>query len=1214
MPKNRFSQLDLRRVALELDQRLSGYWINNIYDSDASDKVFFFKLTMPGKEKEQLVVESGVRFHTSQFVAEKSGAPSGFAMKLRKHLRSKRLLHIRQLGEDRVVDITFGLFDKPESQFHVMLELYAAGNVVLTDHAYTVLSLLRVFKDEEVRFAVGENYLTSLATFNRGSDGGDATASGERGSSSSAAIPVAAPVASSVSSAQLQAYLSSVLAAHVEAGHRIAAERAALAAEATGKGAGGQQKKAPKHGGAPQIKAALSSRGSPVNSLGPDLIEHCVLLAGFDASTRVDTSGALEAAAMERLARSFADNGTALIARLNDLSEPMGVLILEVPSAVEGTATVAAAAVAAIDSASGAAAALGAAAQAMPSVFYDRFEPMLLAQHGALPEQQLRRYGSLNDAVDEFFSKVDMHRHARAAQAQRRQAEKKVESIKQDQEKRVRELHDEVLHRELCARAITTAVQEVDRAILVVRSAVASGMSWSELDELVAAEKARGNPIAALIEKTKLDSNEVVLRLPNPDLLYATSASDSGGSTDRGSGSDSDSGSESSGSGSSDELMRSTGERRRKGKARPAQPQSVTVSVDINLSAYANVSAHFSTKKSAAVKVERTIEQSNKVLDDAERRFKAEMERHEAANKIKAVRIARRANWFERFRWFITSEGFLVLSGRDAQQNELIVKRFLRKAPHNDVYVHADVHGASSCIVRTPRPGVAVPPESLRQAGIMTVCQSSAWNAKIVTSAWWVSAEQVSKTAPSGEYLTTGSFMIRGKKNFLPPCRLELVFGFIFKLDETQESFEHRRGEWRAVGEVAAGLGEEHGDDGNRGEGNDEDHAEDRAEDQTEGQAEDQGEADAEADAVADAEGQGQGQGQEQGEAEDDGDSEEALAGPVGDSSTAGGPAPRASSPGRPIADASASSDDDLMRPGPRGGAAATTAASDGKKGGYVTAKERRQMKKGKSAGGAPESSLSLSTGKQPVKSAAPPPKPGPGTESNVRGKKGKLKKIKKKYAAQTEEDKRLAMAALGHKLLNESEGESGEGEGEVEQDQASQPRPPGAGGSPGSEQDKRTTTFAAAAAAATGAHGRQVKQQRGQQPPKAAAEEADEEPVDNAELNLRCFTSNPQPDDVILYALPVCAPPPATVNYKFRAKIVPGTVKKGKASHQAVEIFSRMPQATPRERDVLRQVLDHELINTMPSNVKLSLPGVNNIAKTVAKAKSKTPAKLAAL
>lgn len=55
----------------------------------------------------------------------------------------------------------------------------------------------------------------------------------------------------------------------------------------------------------------------------------------------------------------------------------------------------------------------------------------------------------------------------------------------------------------------------------------------------------------------------------------------------------------------------------------------------------------------------------------------------------------------------------------------------------------------------------------------------------MVTSAWWVYPHQVSKTAPTGEYLTVGSFMIRGKKNFLPPHPLIMGFGLLFRLDES---------------------------------------------------------------------------------------------------------------------------------------------------------------------------------------------------------------------------------------------------------------------------------------------------------------------------------------------------------------------------------------------------------------------------------------------
>lgn len=61
---------------------------------------------------------------------------------------------------------------------------------------------------------------------------------------------------------------------------------------------------------------------------------------------------------------------------------------------------------------------------------------------------------------------------------------------------------------------------------------------------------------------------------------------------------------------------------------------------------------------------------------------------------------------------------------------------------------------------------------------------SIAWEAKVIAGAYWVNSDQVSKTAPTGEYLTTGSFMIRGKKNYLPPCQLIMGLGFLFRLED----------------------------------------------------------------------------------------------------------------------------------------------------------------------------------------------------------------------------------------------------------------------------------------------------------------------------------------------------------------------------------------------------------------------------------------------
>jgi predicted ribosome quality control (RQC) complex YloA/Tae2 family protein len=113
---------------------------------------------------------------------------------------------------------------------------------------------------------------------------------------------------------------------------------------------------------------------------------------------------------------------------------------------------------------------------------------------------------------------------------------------------------------------------------------------------------------------------------------------------------------------------------------------------------------------------------------------------------------------FEKFYWFISSDNYIVLGGRDQQQNDLLVKRHFRPG---DLYVHADLHGATSVIIKNLT-GNEVPPRTLQEAGLLACCHSAAWEAKVPAPAYWVKHDQVSKTAPTGEYITTGAFMIRG--------------------------------------------------------------------------------------------------------------------------------------------------------------------------------------------------------------------------------------------------------------------------------------------------------------------------------------------------------------------------------------------------------------------------------------------------------------------
>ncbi len=136
----------------------------------------------------------------------------------------------------------------------------------------------------------------------------------------------------------------------------------------------------------------------------------------------------------------------------------------------------------------------------------------------------------------------------------------------------------------------------------------------------------------------------------------------------------------------------------------------------------------------------------------------------------------RKTFWFETYRWFFTSEGNLVLAGKDRKSNEKVVKKHMKQF---DVYVHADLYGAPSTIVKgtdTTRPSEI----SVREACQFAVCFSRAWPAgQLSGSAYWVYPEQVSKTAESGEYVTSGSWVIRGKRNYLFDLPMHLYLGKI---------------------------------------------------------------------------------------------------------------------------------------------------------------------------------------------------------------------------------------------------------------------------------------------------------------------------------------------------------------------------------------------------------------------------------------------------
>lgn len=152
MVKSKFSSLDVRAMVNSVRPSVVGCKLVNIYDINS--RVYMLKLQRSGFRC-FLLLESGVRFHLTEYTRDKSLIPSNYTMKLRKHIRTRRLTSIEQMGADRRVDLTFGY---GEHAFHLILELFVSGNLILTDHEYTILALLRTHQDQEAQVSLRKVY------------------------------------------------------------------------------------------------------------------------------------------------------------------------------------------------------------------------------------------------------------------------------------------------------------------------------------------------------------------------------------------------------------------------------------------------------------------------------------------------------------------------------------------------------------------------------------------------------------------------------------------------------------------------------------------------------------------------------------------------------------------------------------------------------------------------------------------------------------------------------------------------------------------------------------------------------------------------------------------------------------------------------------------------------------------------------------------------
>ncbi|WP_407409418.1 ribosome rescue protein RqcH [Methanobrevibacter sp.] len=165
------------------------------------------------------------------------------------------------------------------------------------------------------------------------------------------------------------------------------------------------------------------------------------------------------------------------------------------------------------------------------------------------------------------------------------------------------------------------------------------------------------------------------------------------------------------------------------------------------------------------------IENTKKQLEDVRAKKDIAMENISTPKK----RVKKNLKWYEKLRWFLSSDGVLVIGGRDANTNENIVKKYLEP---NDIYLHADIHGATSTAIKLN--GTELNDNILKESGEFAASFSSAWSLGFTSQdVFWVHPDQVSKTPESGEFLPKGSFVIRGHRNYIRGARVKLAIGIV---------------------------------------------------------------------------------------------------------------------------------------------------------------------------------------------------------------------------------------------------------------------------------------------------------------------------------------------------------------------------------------------------------------------------------------------------
>ena len=146
--KYQISSMDLHFLCKELDATLNNVKADKIFQPER--KEFLFLLHISGEGKQILRIKLPNFIFLTEFKGDMPEIPKDFCMVLRKYISGKRLVSIKQVGFERILEMAF---ESKEEEYRLIVELFSPGNIILTDKEYKIISVLeaRKFKDRTLR-------------------------------------------------------------------------------------------------------------------------------------------------------------------------------------------------------------------------------------------------------------------------------------------------------------------------------------------------------------------------------------------------------------------------------------------------------------------------------------------------------------------------------------------------------------------------------------------------------------------------------------------------------------------------------------------------------------------------------------------------------------------------------------------------------------------------------------------------------------------------------------------------------------------------------------------------------------------------------------------------------------------------------------------------------------------------------------------------------